>query len=181
MFHCAYTGSCYIALLLVAVFFKIHCLFYVYNFLECALWLQKQLGSPPTPPYYWLLYFTQNLHIAFLKAAKHCRRVYKTLLAKGAVGTVCRKCRAIVQHTESLSGTFLDIGGMKVNYLLPVFHVVENITDKPRSQEKGILGVEKSFAFMNNGSVLESAYIQPLNCSWIIPFPLGILPSSVHR
>lgn len=59
--------------------------------------------------------------------------VYKTLLA---VGTVCRKCKEIVQHTESLSGTFLDIGGMKVNYLLPVFHVVENITDKPCSQEK---------------------------------------------
>ena len=60
------------------------------------------------------------------------------------------KCKEVVQHTESLSGTFLDIEGMKVNYLLPVFQVVENITNRPCSQEKGILGVEKTFAFMNN-------------------------------
>ena len=131
----------------------------------------------PHPSILLTAVFCTESAYCFLEGSKTLQTcVYKTLLAKGAIGTVCRKCRAIVQHTESLSGTFLDIGGMKVNYLLPVFHVVENITNKPRSQGKGILGVEKSFAFMNNGSVLESAYIQPLNCSWIIPFPLGSCP-----
>lgn len=108
-----------------------------------------------------------------MKAAKHCRHVcIRPFLPREPQEQSVGKCKEVVQHTESLSGTFLDIRGVKVNHLLPVFQVVENITDRPCSQEKGILGVEKSCAFMNNGGV-ESACVQPLNCFWIIPSPLG--------